>query len=88
VWTLANSANAIRDISLACKSPFLTGNPDTTKYASPIVSLRKQEIIIITHYCNIQQRDKKIERKMQAFDIRVLQKIQNHQKSYTFFIIL
>ena len=38
VLTASRSFKAIRAISLACKSPFLSGSPDTTMYASPIVS--------------------------------------------------
>lgn len=40
--TCASSASDTLAISLACRFPFLTGRPDTTMYASPIVSTWKQ----------------------------------------------
>jgi len=47
--TLSTSDKAIRAISLACRFPFLSGRPDTTMYASPIVSTCQKK----THICKL-----------------------------------
>jgi hypothetical protein len=46
--TFSRSLRDIRAISLAWLSPFFTGNPETTIYASPIVSTFKDRDNIIT----------------------------------------
>src|SRR4029434_5602392 len=38
LWTACSSARDIRATSCACCTPLRTGRPDTTIYASPIVS--------------------------------------------------
>ena len=48
LWKLSKAeskCNDMREISIACLSPFLMGKPDTTMYASPIVSTSKSKVI-------------------------------------------